>query len=122
MGKEDQALVLEALAQTDLSEPHSDASVESLRCHATVGVVCDRYRAWLDGAPLPPLASVPTHDLPSRGAGSLPKLLARDDRVMAAHAEACVAPLRERARREQLADVSLRSTITFVLGAIEPTP
>ena len=51
--------------------------------------------------------------MPVAVANTVAKLLARDDRTVAAAREH--GSVRQRARREQLADVSLRSSIMFVL-------
>ena len=88
--------------------------VEGVLTHQTVQALAARYRAWLVGEPLPTEVPMPT--LPATLAATLAKLLARDERAVAAMRDA--EGIRERARREMLAEVALRSSLVMVVEAL----
>ncbi|MCA9617549.1 MAG: hypothetical protein KC731_00920, partial [Myxococcales bacterium] len=106
--------LLTGLAATSSAEPLVEVVVEGVLTHPTVQALAARYRAWLVGEPLPTEVPMPT--LPATLAATLAKLLARDERAVAAMRDA--EGIRERARREMLAEVALRSSLVMVVEAL----
>lgn len=103
----------EQLACLPLQAVPTAKELQAIVQHPIARGLAGRYRAWLEDEDLAEISL--SHDLPARVSAALPKLVARDDHVVRRERALASAPMRERAAGEMLAEVSLRSTLTFVL-------
>ncbi len=114
---EERLSLLALLADVALLDAPTEVAIDAVARHGVVDALVGRYRAWLVGGELASVA-LDAAPLPPRCRAALPKLLARDDHVVRRARASSSVSRRERAGREMLVSVSLRSTVVFVLEAL----